>query len=46
MLPEKKRYENMILALHHSMAQLRDKINRLLEVEMKKIKEQLLEFDK
>ena len=49
MLPDKKRYEDMILTHFHAMAQLRDKINefvKVLEIEMKKVKEQLLEFDK
>ena len=48
MLPDKKRYEDMILILYHSMAQLRSNINefvKVLEVEMKKAKEQL-KFDK
>jgi len=49
MLPDKKRYEDMILTHYHSMAQLKSKINgfvKVLEVEMKKVKEQLLRFDK
>ena len=47
MLPDKKRYEDMALTHFHSMAQLRSKLNvfiKVLEVEMKKIKEQL-KFD-
>ena len=48
MLHDKKRYEDMILTLYHSMAQLRSNINefvKVLEVEMKKAKEQS-KFDK
>ena len=48
MLPDKKRYEDMILTLYHSMAQLKSKLNafvKVLEVEMKKAKKQL-KFDK
>ncbi len=49
MLPDKKRYENMVLTHFHAMAQLRNEINKfvkVLEVEMRKVKEQLLKFDK
>jgi|APSaa5957512535_1039671.scaffolds.fasta_scaffold481735_2 hypothetical protein len=45
MLPDKKRYEDMLLALYHSMALLRSNINefvKVLENEMKKLKEQFL----
>ncbi len=45
MLPDKKRFEDMILTQYHSMAKLRDKINefvKMLEIEMKNVKEQFL----
>ncbi len=48
MLPDKKRYENMVLTYFHSMAQLRNEINKfvkVLEMEMRKAKEQLSKFD-
>jgi hypothetical protein len=44
MFPDRKRYDDMILAHYHSLAQLRSKLNefiKLLEVEMKKSKEKL-----
>ena len=47
MLPDKKRYEDMILTLYHSMAQLRSNINefvKVLEVEMKKSQRTIIEI--
>ena len=49
MLPDKKQYENMVLTHYHAMAKLRNEANKfikMLEVEMRKVKEQLLKFDK
>ncbi len=48
MLPDKKRYEDMILTHVHNMAQLRSKLNefvKVLEAGIKKAKEQWSEFD-
>lgn len=48
MLRDKERCEEMVLALFHAMAQLRNEVNKfvkVLEMEMKKAKEQLLTLE-
>mgnify|MGYP004007384021 FL=1 len=45
MFPDRKQYEDMVLTLYHSMARLRSNINEVLEIEIKKVKEQLLTHD-
>lgn len=48
MLPDKKRYEDMVLTHFHILAKLRSEINKfdkVLEVEMRKAKELLLSLN-